>query len=326
MAGRAAGRRAGRPAGRDHRADRPEDDDQRAQLGRQGLAGRLRGRQHSPVGEHDRGPAQPQGRPRPDHRLHLGRGQELRPQPGRHPGHDRGQAARLAPGREAHPDRRQARLRQPDRLRALHGGVRPAPARHRQGPLLLPGQDGVPPRGADVERRVQHRPGLPRDPARHDQGHGADRDDPGRLRDGRDPVRAARAQRRAQRRALGLPVLGDQEVPHPGPRVHAAGAERGDDDRPGHARLHRPARADLPQARRVRDGRDGGVHPVPARRGGQRGRAGEGPRGQDPRGRATGSTAPGSPTRTWCRSAARCSTGCSAPGPTSFPGSARRSR
>ena len=40
-------------------------------------------------------------------------------------------------------------------------------------------------------------------PARHDQGHGADRDDPGRLRDGRDPVRAARAQRRAQRRAAG---------------------------------------------------------------------------------------------------------------------------
>ena len=29
------------------------------------------------------------------------------------------------------------------------------------GPVLLPGEDGVPPRGADVERRVQHRPGLP---------------------------------------------------------------------------------------------------------------------------------------------------------------------
>ena len=122
-------------------------------------------------------------------------------------------------------------------------------------------------------------------PARHDQGHGADRDDPGRLRDGRDPVRAARAQRRAERGALGLPVLRDQEVPHPGPRLHAARAERGDDDRPGHARLHRPAGADLPQARRVRHGRHGGVHPVPARPGGQRDRAGEGPRGQDPRGR-----------------------------------------
>ena len=32
-----------------------------------------------------------------------------------------------------------------------------------------------------------------RHPARHDQGHGADRDHPGRLRDGRDPLRAARA-------------------------------------------------------------------------------------------------------------------------------------
>ncbi len=40
-----------------------------------------------------------------------------------------------------------------------------------------------------------------------------DRDDPGRLRDGRDPLRAARARRRAQRRSLGLPLQLDQEVP-----------------------------------------------------------------------------------------------------------------
>ena len=31
-----------------------------------------------------------------------------------------------------------------------------------RGPVFLPGQDGVAPRGPDVERRVQHRPGLPR--------------------------------------------------------------------------------------------------------------------------------------------------------------------
>ncbi len=30
-------------------------------------------------------------------------------------------------------------------------------------------------------------------PHGHDQGHRADRDDPGRVRDGRDPLRAARA-------------------------------------------------------------------------------------------------------------------------------------
>ena len=57
-----------------------------------------------------------------------------------------------------------------------------------------------------------------------------------------------------------------------------------DDDRAVHARLHRAARADLPQARRVRDGRHGRVHPVAARRRGERGRARQGPRRQDPRG------------------------------------------
>ena len=52
---------------------------------------------------------------------------------------------------------------------------------------------------------------------------------------------------------------------------------------------------------------------IPSRRdaGGQRRRVRQGPRRQDARGRATGSTAPGSPTPTWCRSAARSSTACS---------------
>ena len=81
--------------------------------------------------------------------------------PGRDAGHDRGPAARLAPGREAHPHRRAAGVRQPHRLRALHGRLRAAPARQGQGPVLLPAEDGVPPRGAAVERRVQHRAGLP---------------------------------------------------------------------------------------------------------------------------------------------------------------------
>ena len=41
-----------------------EDDDQRAQLRGQGVAGRPRGRQHPAVGEHGRGPAQPARRDR----------------------------------------------------------------------------------------------------------------------------------------------------------------------------------------------------------------------------------------------------------------------
>ena len=46
----------------------------------------------------------------------------------------------------------------------------------------------------------------------------------------------------------------------------------------------RAARADVPPPRRLRDGRHGGVHPVAARPGGERGRAGEGARGQGARG------------------------------------------
>ena len=109
-----------------------------------------------------------------------------------------------------------ARLRQPHRLRALHGRLRAAAARQGQGPLLLPAEDGIPPRGAAVERRVHHRPGLPRHPARHHPGHRADRDDPGRVRDGRDPVRAARPQRRPERGPLGLPVLASSRSSAPG--------------------------------------------------------------------------------------------------------------
>ena len=59
----------------------------------------------------------------------------------------------------------------------------------------------------------------------------------------------------------------------------------GDDDRAVHARVHGAAREDLPQARRVRDGRHGGLHPEPPRPGGDRERAREGARGQVARGR-----------------------------------------
>ena len=59
LAGRATGARSCRPPGRDHRPDRQEDDDQRPELRRERVAGRLRGRQHPAVGEHDRRPAQP---------------------------------------------------------------------------------------------------------------------------------------------------------------------------------------------------------------------------------------------------------------------------
>ena len=50
--------------------------------------------------------------------------------------------------------------------------------------------------------------------------------------------------------------------------------DAGHDDRPVHARLHRAAGQDLPPARRLRDGRHGGVHPEPERCRDQRGGAG----------------------------------------------------
>ena len=94
--------------------------------GREGLAGRPRGRQHPALGERRRRPAQPARRDRPHDRLHLAGGQALRAAR-RRAGHDRGPAARLAPAREAHPRRRRADVRQPGRLRPL-----PLPLRRRQ--------------------------------------------------------------------------------------------------------------------------------------------------------------------------------------------------
>ena len=272
-----------RPPGGDHRPDGQENDHQRPQFGGERLAGRLRGRQYPALGQHDHRPAQPQGRAGPDDRLHQRRGQGLRAAARRRAGHDRGPPARLAPGREAHPHRRRAGLRQPDRLRAVHGDQRAAAARGGQGTVLLPGQEREPPRGAAVERRVQPGPGRARHPARHHPGHRADRDDPGRVRDGGDPLRAAGALGRAERRALGLPVQHHQEVPHPGQGVRAAGAELGHHDRAVHARLHRAPGQDVPPARGARDRRHGRVHPEPARPRGQRAGHGQGAGRQDAR-------------------------------------------
>ena len=86
-------------------------------------------------------------------------------------------------------------------------------------------------------RAFAHRRGDARRPARLDPLHRADRDDPGGVRDGRDPLRAARLRLRAQRRPLGLHLQHDQEA-----RRRAARPRPGDDDGAVHARLHRAAR------------------------------------------------------------------------------------
>ena len=213
----------------------------------------------------------------------------------------------------------------PVRLRAVSLPQRRRGARARQRPVLLPAQDESPPRGAALERRLPLGAGRGRHPARLDPRDGADRDDLGRVRDGRDPVRAARARRGAQRRPLGLHLQCHQEVPRR-TRDGAARSRAGDDGRAVHARLHRAAGEDVPSPRRARDRRHGGVHPQPARAGGHR----EGPRARCARTRsaraATASTARGSPTRTSCRSRWRSSTASWATGPTRRIACARTSQ
>ena len=120
--------------------------------------------------------------------------------------------------------------------------------------------------------------------ARHDPRHRPDRDDPGGVRDGGDPLRAARPLLGPERRPLGLPVLHHQDAARRPGRPHAARSQRRHHERPDDAGVRRSAGLDLPPPRRLRDGRDGGVHPVAARRGGQRGGVREGARGQDARG------------------------------------------
>ena len=85
------------------------------------------------------------------------------------------------------------RGRRPGRLRSALLPPRPAADRQRPGSVLLPAQDGEPSRGAAVERRLHLRRSRAGDPARHRPRHRADRDHPGRVRDGGDPLRAARS-------------------------------------------------------------------------------------------------------------------------------------
>ena len=322
VAGRRAGARPGRPPGRDHRPDRPEDDDQRAQLRRQGLARRPRGRQHPAVGERGRRPAQPARRDHRQHRLHQ-------------------------PGGQGVPPRATASTRPSSSGRAAGTCRRSTSSSTASGPsgslvdfalylatcgqLQLDRGQGpyfyLPKMESHLEARLWNDafnlgPGLPRHPARHDPRDRADRDLSGGVRDGGDPLRAARPLGRAERRPLGLHVQRDQELPHPRRGLRAAGPQLGDDDGAVHARLHRAAGPHLPQARRARDRRDGGVHPEQGRGAATRSRSRSSPRTRRAR-RTTASTARGSRTPAWSRPAGRSSTRSSATSPTSSTGCAR---
>ena len=216
-------------------------------------------------------------------------------------------------------------LRRAARLRALLLPQRPAPARRRLAAVLLPAQAGAPPRGAAVERRPQLRRGGRRRPARHLARDGADRDAARRVPDGRDPLRAARALLRPQRRPLGLHLLHDQVLPRPR-GLRPPGPQRREDDGAVHEGLHGAARQDLPRPRRLRDGRHGGADPLAQGRGGQPARDRRRCARTRSARRRPASTAPGSRTRTSSTSRSRRSTPCSATSPTRSTSSAPTSR
>src|SRR5207247_6487597 len=75
--------------------------------------------------------------------------------------------------------------------------------RERLRAVLLSPEAREPPRSAPLERRLPARSGCPWYSPRNDPRHGADPDDPRRVRDRRDPAGAARPIRRAHLRALG---------------------------------------------------------------------------------------------------------------------------
>ena len=140
--------------------------------------------------------------------------------------------------------------------------------RQRHRPVFLPAEDREPPRGAPLGGRVPARRSAPRPRAADDQGDAADRGDPRGLRDGRDPLGAARLHRRAQLRPLGLHLQLHQEV-QPLPGQGAAGPRAGHDDDALPALVLEAADQDHASSRRVRDGRHGRADPDQGRPGRQ---------------------------------------------------------
>ena len=184
------------------------------------------------------------------------------------------------------------------RLRPLLPAQRAGADRRRPRAVLLPRQARVQRRGEAVGRRVLVQRGVHRHPARHDPRDRAHRDAARGVRDGRDPLRAARPLRRPERRTLGLHLLDHQELPRSRRTLRAPRPQRGHDDGAVHAGLHRTARADLPQAGRLRDRRHERLHPEPPRPRGDGAGDREGRRPTRSARPATASTAPGSRTPT----------------------------
>ena len=287
-----------RPSGRWHRrrprcrtagsrspARPTQDGDQRAELRRQGVAGRPRGRQHPALGERDRGAGRRcTTRTATSSSFTSPRARSTR-------SNDGDLAVPVVRPRGWHLDERHVLVDGSPMVGALvdfglyffHNAERAARARAR--PVLLPAEDGEPPRGAALERRLHPRAGRARHPARHVRATVLIETIPAafEMEEILYELREHASGLNAGRWDYLFSII--KNFRDAGADVRAAGPRRGDDDGAVHAGLHRAAGRDLPPARRVRDGRHGRVHPEPPRPGGQRGRAGEGPRGQGARGR-----------------------------------------
>ena len=113
------------------------------------------------------------------------------------------------------------------------------------------------------------RPGIARNPAWLDPRHRSDRDDFGRLRDGRNPLRAAGTFRRTKLRPLGLHLQLHQEIPEQA-RLRAARSRAGHDGRQHFCASYvAPPDPDLSSRGTPRHGRDGGADSDQERSGGQ---------------------------------------------------------
>src|SRR5438093_7996498 len=200
LARRRRARRFARTEGRDHRTDRSQDGDQRAELRRLGLHGRLRRREHADLAQHGRRSAEPHRRRQRNDLLQESR--RARVQARREDRYASRPPTRLA-SRGAAPDYRwRSDLGGGLRLRAVRLPQREAVAGTRERALLLSAKDGEPPRGATLEPdlRLDREGARPR--PREDQGHGARRGPAARVRDGGDALRASRTQRRVERGTL----------------------------------------------------------------------------------------------------------------------------
>ena len=210
LARRAGPRRPPGPPRRDHGAGRPEDGHQRAQLGGALLHGRLRGRELAHLAEQPRRPGEPDRRDRADDRARHRR-EDL--SPGRRPGASCScaRAAGTCPSGtcSSTASRCSGASSTSVSTSSTTAGACSTRAAGRTSTSPSSRATSRPGSGTTSSTSTEEELDLP---AGLDQGDRPDRDDPRGVRDGGDPLRAARPLGRPQRRPLGLHLQHHQEV------------------------------------------------------------------------------------------------------------------